>query len=471
MIRRQLSLAAATTSRCARTTLAVIPTATSQRLMNSSTSSSNNATSNNNNNESEAEREARMRQEMMNRMMGGRNPFAGMFGQTQSGQQAAAGGASGGQSPPPLRGFDTSNYNHWANSPFHRSLRFWCSVLVFITGIYMMRRMGIMGDYSHLTLPFYAASPADQTKWILFIFNVQDSRRRQLVSEWESKKLQFPNMNFFDYVDSQEQNWRSSPNFSGEQVIAAVGGAMRTQGPPRAITSIKATLNTSNFFSSTIFGGTGNPAEERAKRIDGMMTTLGTALSPMASVMGGLSQQPLPPQLQQYMQQQQGGQPQQQQGGNNMYSSGGLTAIPTGSVSYDRQQQYGGMSMPTSQLQQQSYNQQHQQGYPSSSSSNFNSNNSNNLSYASRPDSHSYYGTGNQGVVANLSQYTNSSNSSQQQQQNTTSDNNSSSASNNNGGKESHQCEVKFLNDDQSSANNQQRPSSAPAGAAESADK
>merc|ERR1712000_465697 len=136
-----------------------------------------------------------MRQEMMNRMMGGRNPFAGMFGQTQSGQQA--GGAGGQQQQPPVRGFDTSNYNHWANSPFHRSLRFWSSVLIFITGIYMMRRMGMMGDYTHLTLPFFAASPADQTKWILFIFNVQDSRRRQLVSEWESKKLQFPNMNFF----------------------------------------------------------------------------------------------------------------------------------------------------------------------------------------------------------------------------------------------------------------------------------
>lgn len=327
MLRRQITFNNNTLALRRAVTLSKTSSASSAAVVAVATATSSLRFNNSASKESEAEREARMRQEMMNKMMSGRNPFAGMFKQGMA-------GAGSPNSPPSSSAFDTSNYNHWANTPFHRSLRFWCSVLIFVTGVYMMRRMGMMGDYTHLTLPFYAASPADQTKWILFIFNIEDARRRQLVKQWETQKLQTPNANFFDFVDSQEQNWRSSPNFSGDQVIAAVAGAMRTQGPPRAITSIKATLNTTNFFTSTIFGGTGNPVEERAKRIDGMMMNLGTALNPLSALMSGSSSSGTPA----------------------IFSSGpgGLQAIQTGYVSPQQQMYAGGMNIQQlQQLQQQ----------------------------------------------------------------------------------------------------------------------
>jgi hypothetical protein len=418
--------------------------------------------SNNNKQESEVEREARMRQEMMNKMMGGRNPFSGMFGQQQGG-----GAASNNNTGSNSQGFDTSNYNHWANTPFHRSLRFWSSITIVFTGIYLMRRMGLMGDYSHLTVPFYAASPADQTKWILFIFNVEDARRRQLVQQWETSGAKNQYLTFFDFVDSQEQYWRSSPNFSGDQVIAAVAGAMRTQGPPRAITSIKAVLNTSNFFSSTIFGATGNPTEQRAQRIDTMMNNLGTAFNPMSALMGGIG----------------GGSSRvaststtgssapQQVVGN---SGGGLYAMPTGFVSPSQQQQYGGMNHY------QLMNQQQQQGgaFGNSSRPQFGGS-------QQQPQQQYFMGTTNPygqvpsgfvggGVPHQQAQFPNNiiasplnSISSGAGSSSLANDTSVVNNSDNNKKDGPHSCEVRFINDNTPVVDPLARPNTSPVGAAE----
>ena len=277
LVRAVAAPAAATGSAALATTASSI---TAFRMQQ--TDNTNNANSGVSSKEAEAEREARMRQEMLTKMMSNGNPLAKMFASMKP--QAAATATATGGAGAAASGTTEQLQGHWADTPRHKMGRLLCSALVFACAVFMMRRLGLTGDYSRLTLPYFAASGADQTKWVLFMFNVDDSRRRALVRQWEQSKAQLVaqhGMSFFDFVDQQEPYWRSSPTHSADAVVRTVSQMMVTNGPPRAITNLKAMLAGSSITGLMFGSGLATP-EARAQRIDSMM-----AASPVFTAFGG----------------------------------------------------------------------------------------------------------------------------------------------------------------------------------------
>jgi hypothetical protein len=194
---------------------------------------------------------------------------------TGSATTAASGGGNGTSTPfggaAPFPGFPGAPGG--ARQP-PRVGRLLAGLIIVYCSFWMMRRNGFFGNFNHVHIPYWVLGYEDTAKWLLFLFNLDEKRREEIQRNYEAAKTTYPALNFFDYVDSVQPDWCSSPNYSKQQVTAALTSLMREESSWIAIGRIRSGLEASSGFFSYFGGSDGTTMTPLQKRIESLMRSL-----------------------------------------------------------------------------------------------------------------------------------------------------------------------------------------------------
>eukprot|EP00672_Neobodo_designis_P022621 CAMPEP_0174830626 /NCGR_PEP_ID=MMETSP1114-20130205/2616_1 /TAXON_ID=312471 /ORGANISM="Neobodo designis, Strain CCAP 1951/1" /LENGTH=521 /DNA_ID=CAMNT_0016064427 /DNA_START=79 /DNA_END=1644 /DNA_ORIENTATION=+ len=200
--------------------------------------------------------------------------------------------SSGQQMPNPFANFAGAGGNAGGagmnGRPPPNTSRLLAGLIITYCSFWMMRRQGFFGHFDHVLVPYWAVGPVDSAQWLIFVNNIDEPRREELQRGYEAQRRAYPSMTFFDYVDQQQPDWISTPNFSKAEVVSAVAAFVAKEPTWKVLSTIRAGLGASDgiFAALGITGDGGSGLSAPQRRIESLMRILpGAAGGPGGAAM------------------------------------------------------------------------------------------------------------------------------------------------------------------------------------------